>query len=118
MKKIILLSIILSFTFSGKSQQDAQYNLYQFNQLLINPAYAGARDILSAIVLSRQQWVGIDGAPKTNCLSLHGPVINKNIGVGLTITNDEMGPPKCYFCIWQCGLYFKDKFKNEIIFRT
>jgi type IX secretion system PorP/SprF family membrane protein len=92
MKKIILLSIILSFTFSGKSQQDAQYNLYQFNQLLINPAYAGARDILSAILLSRQQWVGIDGAPKTNCLSLHGPVINKNIGIGLTITNDEMGP--------------------------
>lgn len=92
MKKLILLSIILSFTFSGKSQQDAQYNLYQFNQLLINPAYAGARDVLSAIVLSRQQWVGIPGAPKTNCLSLHGPVINKNIGIGLTITNDEMGP--------------------------
>jgi hypothetical protein len=31
----------------GKAQQDAQYNLYQFNPLIINPAFAGARDVLS-----------------------------------------------------------------------
>jgi type IX secretion system PorP/SprF family membrane protein len=74
------------------AQQDAQYNLYQFNQMIINPAYAGARDALSVTAARRQQWVGFDGAPQTTCLSLHAPILNKNLGVGLTVLNDIMGP--------------------------
>ena len=60
--------------------------------MIINPAYAGARDGLSVVASVRNQWSGFDGAPKNSCISLHGPVLNKHIGVGLTIINDEMGP--------------------------
>ena len=92
MKNIIILLICVLFTQTTKSQQDPQYNLYQFNQMVINPAYAGARDGLSVIAAVRNQWSGFSGAPKTSCISLHGPVLNKNIGVGLTVVNDVMGP--------------------------
>jgi type IX secretion system PorP/SprF family membrane protein len=44
------------------------------------------------VASNRQQWAGFKGAPKTTCLSAHGPVLNKNLGLGLTIVNDVMGP--------------------------
>lgn len=91
MKKIFLfVSLLMAIT--GKAQQDAQYSLYQFNQMVINPAFAGARDGLSAILATRQQWTGFSGAPQTHCMSVHGPVIKKNLGLGLTVVNDIMGP--------------------------
>jgi len=74
------------------AQQDPQYNLYQFNPLIINPAYAGARDGLSVVANVRNQWVGFDGAPKTSVISGHAPILNKNVGIGFTIIGDRMGP--------------------------
>lgn len=91
MKKYILYLFLLS-SLLIKSQQDPQYNLYQFNQMVINPAYAGARNALAVVGTVRNQWVGIDGAPKTNCLSIHAPIANNKLGVGATIINDALGP--------------------------
>jgi type IX secretion system PorP/SprF family membrane protein len=92
MKTYISLFFAVAFTFLSKAQQDPQYNLYQFNQMVINPAYAGARDGLSVVASVRNQWTGFEGAPKTSCMSLHGPILNKNLGVGLTMISDAMGP--------------------------
>ncbi len=91
MKKQILLLLLL-ITSLANAQQDPQYNLYQFNQMVINPAYAGARNAIAVIADVRSQWVGINGAPKTNCLSLHAPIANNKVGVGLTLVNDALGP--------------------------
>ena len=92
MKKIYLFICLAILTLTGNAQQDPQYNLYQFNMMIINPAYAGARDGLSIIASNRQQWVGFDGAPKTTCLSIHTPVFKRKLGIGLTVVNDIMGP--------------------------
>lgn len=90
-KYLIIPALVLSFI-KSYSQQDPQYSLYQFNQMVINPAYAGARDQLAVVGSVRNQWSGFEGAPRTSCLSIHGPVLNKHIGMGLTIVNDAMGP--------------------------
>lgn len=92
MKKIIIILSGVFLSEGMEAQQDPQYNLYQFNQMVINPAYAGSRDGISAVASNRQQWVGFDGAPKTTCASVHGPILNKNLGLGLTLVNDMMGP--------------------------
>ncbi len=94
MKKITLLFCLLLLSKEIEAQQDPQFNMYQFNQMMINPAYAGSRDALSIVALRRDQWVSFPGAPKTTCLSGHMPILKKNIGVGLTIVQDEMGPRK------------------------
>jgi type IX secretion system PorP/SprF family membrane protein len=86
-----VFAIVLS-ALAGLSQQDPQFSMYQFNQMVINPAYAGARDVLAVVALRRQQWVGINGTPETSCLSLHAPVLNKKLGLGLTLLNDKIGP--------------------------
>ena len=73
------------------AQQDPQYNLYQYNQMVINPAYAGARDAIAIVADVRKQWVGFDGAPTTAAFSIHSPVSNNKIGLGLNAMNDKIG---------------------------
>jgi type IX secretion system PorP/SprF family membrane protein len=73
------------------AQQDAQYTQYMFNTMSVNPAYAGSRGQLSIAALYRSQWVGLDGAPKSQTLNLHSPIRNSKLGYGISIVNDEIG---------------------------
>jgi len=91
MKNKILIVMLLLAGFFASAQQDAQYTQYMYNTISVNPAYAGSRDVLSVVGLYRSQWVGLDGAPETQTLSIHAPVGNK-VGLGLSIVNDEIGP--------------------------
>ncbi len=87
---IIKLSLVL-FASSLFAQQDALYSQYIFNPLIINPAYAGSKGVLSGVLVYRDQWTGITGAPVTQTLSIHGPLRNKKIGLGLHVFNDKIG---------------------------
>ena len=93
MRKILLL-ISCSLVFPIYAQQDPQYSQYQFNQMIINPAYAGTKDVLSAVIDVRKQWSGFDGAPSTQSFSFHGPLKKKRIGLGLSAYNDAIGPKR------------------------
>jgi type IX secretion system PorP/SprF family membrane protein len=62
-----------------------------FNTVSINPAYAGSRETVSIVGLHRSQWVGLEGGPTTQTLSIHSPLRNEKIGVGLSFINDELG---------------------------
>ena len=74
------------------AQQDAQYTQYMYNTVSINPAYAGSRGHLSIAALHRSQWVGLDGAPKTQTLNLHTPLGYRGVGMGFSVVNDQIGP--------------------------
>lgn len=93
MKKIIFSTLVFS-CLNIFSQQDAQYSLYQFNQLVINPAYAGARDGIAAVIDARKQWVGFAGSPTTAAFSIHSAVLNKKLGVGINALSDQIGAKK------------------------
>ncbi len=64
------------------AQQDSQYTNYMYNTVNVNPAYAGSRGVMSIFGLHRTQWVGLDGAPVTNTVSLNTPINNSNFGLG------------------------------------
>ncbi len=72
------------------AQQEAHYTQYMFNGLVLNPAYAGSRDVMSAVAFYRHQWQGIDKAPRTVSLSLHGAASEK-VGLGIHMENDRLG---------------------------
>lgn len=80
--------------FTGFAQQDAQFTQYMYNTININPAYAGSRGVMSVFGLHRTQWVGLDGAPTTNAFSLNTPINYSNIGIGLSVVSDKIGPTK------------------------
>ncbi|MEM6644144.1 MAG: PorP/SprF family type IX secretion system membrane protein [Bacteroidota bacterium] len=91
MKKIlttITLALLLGVAYG---QLDPLYNQYQFNQLMINPAYAGIYDRFSASLISRLNWVGIEGAPVTNTLTVQSSLRNGSIGLGALLIDDRLG---------------------------
>lgn len=92
-KKSLFTSLLLIVMFWGTSnaQQDAQYTQYMFNTMSVNPAYAGSRGQLSAALLYRKQWLGLDGAPTTQTFNLHSPIRDSKVGYGISIVNDEIG---------------------------
>ena len=78
----------------ANAQQDAMFTHYSFNTLAVNSGYAGSRDALTVTGLHRSQWVSFPGAPATQTLTLHAPIMNEKIGLGLSILNDKIGPTK------------------------
>lgn len=92
MKKIIAVFICVISVICCFAQQDAQYSQYMFNQLALNPAFAGSRDRIASTLLYRNQWTGIEGSPKTASLSVQMPLQKKRIGVGAEIISDHLGP--------------------------
>ncbi len=85
----------------SNAQQDAQYTQYMYNTISVNPAYAGSRGVVSVMGLHRSQWVGLDGAPRTQTLTVNTPIgENNKVGLGFSIVNDEIGPTdETYFDI-------------------
>lgn len=74
------------------AQQDAQFTQYMYNTINVNPAYAGSRGAVSIFALHRTQWVGLDGAPVTNAVSINTPINGSNLGLGVSVINDKIGP--------------------------
>lgn len=95
MKKIILF--LLGFvSLNANAQQDAQSSMYFFNPMNYNPAYAGSRGSLNFTGVHRSQWVGWDGAPTTQFLSVHAPIARKHIGIGGNMSYDRIGSRSGY----------------------
>lgn len=90
-KSVIICFALLASTFYAVAQQDAQYSQYMFNTLVINPAYAGYKGSLNLSALHRSQWVGVQGAPKTQSLVLDGSFASDKVGLALTVVNDRIG---------------------------
>ena len=95
LRHIIRAAAGLTLTLMGltaTAQQDPMYSQYMFNTLAFNPAYAGSADVFSALLLSRHQWVGFDGAPTTQTLSLHSPLPGDKLALGGNLIHDVAGP--------------------------
>ncbi len=69
--------ILLSFTAVVQGQQMAQYSQYIWNSYLVNPAIGGAENFIEWKAGYRNQWVGIEGAPVTMYLTMHGQIGKK-----------------------------------------
>lgn len=99
MKISLIILFLLGIVVNVSAQQDPMFTQYMHNPISINPAYAGSRGTLNVVAMHRQQWVGLDGAPKTLALSINSPFIKYNVGIGLSLLYDQYGPVK------QTGIY-------------
>jgi type IX secretion system PorP/SprF family membrane protein len=79
-------------TIELKAQQESLYTQYMFNTVSVNPAYAGTRNAMNILLLSRIQWVGLKGAPRTYNFTMHTPLRNNKMGLGFSIVSDSYGP--------------------------
>lgn len=88
---VSLLVICLMLSLNGYAQHQTVYSNYVYNKLLINPAYIGPDDLVTASAAFKKNWVGIEGAPTSKIITIHSPVKLKKIALGLVITNDRLG---------------------------
>lgn len=90
--KVLMYMLFLLVTSSTvKAQQDPLYSQYMFNGTMINPAYPTMDDAISATAVLRNQWVGLDGAPKTGSLTFSMPVNYKGTNFGGLLSYDKIG---------------------------
>ena len=85
----IILFFSALFCFIGKAQYFPLFSQYISNGLILNPAYAASREVLSVNFLYRDQWVGFSGAPEYETFTAHAPLKNIHIGLGLSVMNEQ-----------------------------
>lgn len=59
------------------------YSQYLQNGLMINPAYTGTREVMSGFMSYRMQWMGTSGSPVIQSVSLHTPMKNDKVALGI-----------------------------------
>lgn len=103
-----IIAVFLAWWVSA--QQDPQYTQYMYNFNTVNPAYVGSIDGLSVGLLYRTQWTQFSGSPNTATLNV-GYTATPNIGVGVSVINDQIGPVNetNTYADFSYTLYFKNK---------
>ncbi|MGB1971277.1 MAG: PorP/SprF family type IX secretion system membrane protein [Flavobacteriaceae bacterium] len=91
MKKSLLLLLFMMMA-NAAAQQESSFSHYMYNHQTVNPAYVGSRGVANFSSVIRSQWTGIEGAPLTQAIAYSQPLSSKNIGFGLSVLNDKIGP--------------------------
>ncbi len=121
MKKYYFISILILAGINMKAQQRPHYTQYILNNYILNPAISGIENYTDVKLSARDQWMGLNGAPRTAYLTIHGPLGKKDYrtsatsydipgqnprgryywenytaaaphhGIGLTVVNDKTG---------------------------
>ena len=95
MKRLLNIITGLLLSIAALAQYDPQYSHNMFNQMTVNPGYAGSSDMIGINLLHRNQWMGVPGAPVNTVFSVNAPVnlFDKAWGAGLTILQNTQGIP-------------------------
>lgn len=113
--KIIAVTMVMLLCVTGTSklqaQQDAEYSMYMFNGLYLNPAYAGAKEAPTLMAIYRHQWSGLEGAPRSFNVSAHSPFKRNQYALGGTLHYDQLGAEKKYKA--DIDFAFRINVKNE-----
>ncbi len=73
------------------AQQEPMYTQFMFAKMLYNPGYAGSFESPTLLAVYRNQWMGMEGAPKTMALSYNQPLLNNRVGLGANIVRNSVG---------------------------
>jgi type IX secretion system PorP/SprF family membrane protein len=121
MRKISVIIFALVSSLGLQAQQRPHYTQYILNNYVLNPALTGIENYTDVKLSHRLQWAGLDGAPVTSYVTIHGPLKKKDYrktptsfsmkgenprgknywedytatephhGIGLSIVNDKTG---------------------------
>lgn len=93
MKNLLSILLLALFAEIAQAQQLPQLSQYNSQDYLFDPAVAGSRPWFEIRSAHRNQWVGIQDAPRTFVLSATTP-LGGNMGVGGYIFTDNVGPSR------------------------
>jgi type IX secretion system PorP/SprF family membrane protein len=91
LKRLVYIIFLMGIVSPAYSQLQPLLDQHKLNGLAINPAYAGSKEALNIELNSRNQWLGFEGAPSTYTVSIHSPLRNKKVNLGLMVLGDKLG---------------------------
>jgi type IX secretion system PorP/SprF family membrane protein len=89
--KHLLLAVIICLCGTVEAQSDFDLSQRLFNESIYNPGATGNSFSTGVFFHSRAQWIGLDGAPITNIISVDTYVDDIRSGFGLAIYTDKIG---------------------------
>ena len=87
--KYIILIVASLFWMKSEAQQLPLFIQYYYNPFVYNPAFTGTAETNNAYLIHRSQWKDMPGSPTTYALTIDGSVKEKEIGLGLSLFNDQ-----------------------------
>ncbi|MCB0760764.1 MAG: type IX secretion system membrane protein PorP/SprF [Flavobacteriales bacterium] len=106
---LVALFILLA-VLTSRGQQQPGYSQFMWDQLVINPGYAGTTESWSARLFYRNQWSGFEGAPQTQHISIQTPLSNRQFGAGLHMTHDQLGISEQFSATASAAYHLKMRF--------
>jgi len=111
MKLVYICILQFSFLYQSYGQSEPIFSQYMFNNLVINPAFAGSQNNYSSTLIYRDQWIGVPGSPKTTFASLDFPKNINGFGFSIMLNNDQIGIQNTNGIVG--ALSYKQNFINE-----
>ena len=87
--KYVILIVAFLFWMKSEAQQLPLFSQYYYNPFVYNPAFTGTAETNNAYLIHRSQWKDMPGSPTTYALTIDGSVKEKEIGLGLSLFNDQ-----------------------------
>lgn len=78
--RLLVLCVVSAVSYRSSAQAKPSYTQYILNNFVLNPAVAGIENYTDIRFSYRNQWTGINGAPKTTYLTLHAPLGKQDDG--------------------------------------
>jgi type IX secretion system PorP/SprF family membrane protein len=89
-KSLLAIFFLIAVTAKMVAQDEATFNHYTVNPVLVNPAFTGNDDKYHIFGHYRTQWTGFANAPQTYALSVNGPLADK-VGIGAMVLSEHFG---------------------------
>jgi type IX secretion system PorP/SprF family membrane protein len=89
-KSLLALYMLVAVATKMMAQDEATFNHYLINPVLVNPAFTGNGDKFYVYGHYRTQWTGFANAPQTYAMSVNGPLADK-VGIGAMLLSETYG---------------------------
>lgn len=89
--RIFPILILLTVSTQIFSQQEQQTTQFMYNKMAFNPGAAGHRGLPEASVFYRNQWIGFEGAPKTEAINFQTTWLQNRVGLGANLVHRSIG---------------------------
>jgi type IX secretion system PorP/SprF family membrane protein len=89
-KSLLAIYMLVAVATKMMAQDEATFNHYLINPVLVNPAFTGNGDKYYVYGHYRTQWTGFANAPQTYAMSINGPLAEK-VGIGAMLLSENYG---------------------------
>lgn len=88
----VIISILMMLLIKcGVAQNDIAFSKYIDSQGVLNPAFSGTKNAANGLLVYRDQWMGIEGAPISCAININTPLKKQKMGIGLTVLSEKIG---------------------------